>query len=500
MHCSSFIRLSSCGEYFELAHFTVKEFLAEVSTSIPSLAIYSQNKSEVFPYLAKTCLTYILLHDFQGEVIEDYHAWEEQRSQYPFREYAVEDWIAYAEHAWDNDVFKSYVQTLFHPGSKTYHFLSWTRDYRYVHSDAFDLGYYVDHCEKAFIEATKFICEGGVTPLHIASAIGNLELCRWLIGLGCAIDQTSSLGSPVHCALLGIRPLRYCTDEDSWLYRISDDEKHDRLEVLDLLIRFNADLSLRYMAVNGKGYSCAKLALCFGSAQGTAEHPLVQLITAGVQLDSSLLNSFQEFFKKRPTISTSDSKGKSSGQELIAALVPILNEVSQDGPGWSDLLNILQLQDSTDASEPMDIENLEIMLDRAIRFDRKEEVERLLRETRFAVSTSYGKLEETALHRAAKSESFHTMKFLLSLRLDIDATTTAGLTPLHYAAGTTSRTGAVIELLLEHGASTTATERDSGKTVWHFAADSENVIGLKTLLALEKEGSNTLLLPDCQGM
>jgi ankyrin repeat protein len=210
------------------------------------------------------------------------------------------------------------------------------------------------------------------------------------------------------------------------------------------------------------------------------------------------LTSFPEFFKKRANMCTTSSEENSPNQELIAALIPILNETSQNELALNELLTIFQFQDLAHANGSMDIEQLQEMLDRAIRFDQKEVVERLSRETSFDVAARHGDQGETALHRAAEYDSIHTVGLLISFGLDINATTNSGLTPLHYAAAYASRTETVINLLLEHGVSTTITDI-RGRTVLHVAVEFGDVIGLKTLLALDKESSSTLLLPEKSG-
>ncbi|KAH8588947.1 hypothetical protein B0O99DRAFT_343400, partial [Bisporella sp. PMI_857] len=91
LHCGSFIRKSDDGKHVELAHFTVQEFLSQLASDPGSpFAAFSQAESHVIPILAKTCFTYLMLEDFEGNVIEDLDEWQKHNNIYPFRRYAVE--------------------------------------------------------------------------------------------------------------------------------------------------------------------------------------------------------------------------------------------------------------------------------------------------------------------------------------------------------------------------------------------------------------------------
>jgi ankyrin repeat protein len=288
MHCSSLLRISSSEDKFELAHFTVKEFLVGLSPlSNPSFVPYSQMKSYVPPILARTCLTYLQLDPFPGKVIEDLDEWQQQQYQYPFRGHATRTWVKYAKHVWEDDTVQTLARGLFSL-SKSPHFLSWIRDYIYLRSC--DLIYIEDEEveRKTFRAATKITCFGNITPLHIAAAIGSLNLCQWLIGLGCSINQMSSVGTPVHCGLLGISRISSIAnqvsgreDDENWLWDDDSREmKQGRAQVLDLLIGLGADLTLPYRAHDGSEYFCIELTICCGITEGV-EHPLLKLVAAG---------------------------------------------------------------------------------------------------------------------------------------------------------------------------------------------------------------------------
>lgn len=213
-HCGSLLQV---GEGFELAHFTVKEFLTSIKPESP-FAQYSQNEQKVHPLLAKTCLTYIMLDPFQSDIIEDFDEWKLQQMEYPLRAHAVRYWFDYARLNWDDKEMVTLAQELFNP-SKTLCFLSWARDYLYLYSSAFLNS---SHNEAiVFRSATYHVLTGGVTPLHIAAALGASELCSWILTNGTQINQTSDLGTPIHCALAVSLPPPFQVSSDSLTYSMS---------------------------------------------------------------------------------------------------------------------------------------------------------------------------------------------------------------------------------------------------------------------------------------
>ncbi|TVY37053.1 Serine/threonine-protein phosphatase 6 regulatory ankyrin repeat subunit B [Lachnellula subtilissima] len=495
LYCSSLIRLSSSGKCFELAHFTVKEFLESLSESSgPLFAPYSQDKDHVYPYLAKTCLAYIKLDVFCGDVIEDHDTWKDQQRQHPFRTHAVCCWYNYAENAWNDESIRAHARELFCL-SRTSSFLSWARDYihlivKYVPVDLEEVVH--------FIQMTELICLGRVSPLHMASAIGCVELCKLLLDLNCSINQVSSMGTPVHCALIGALEYSIPVEFDKWLHFGRGFLGGRRAKVLDLLIKRGADISVPYRADNGKEYSCSKLAVdaCMGRG---VNHPLVKLVEAGGKLHDSAVSALKE----------EQDNEDGHMKEAVEALVASLNENAQEDRVRSELLTLaLQLRSSaaielvkkkTQAYCHLDLEDLKEAFFRAIQYDQKEVIEELLTDHRLSPIAGFRTYNRTALHLAAETDSTNAIVLLLNLGAEVDARDELGLTPLHYAAAQKSSDEHTISLLIDNGASTTVGDQN-GRTVWHIAAENDNAIGLKTLIRVADSRQESHLLPDKNGV
>ncbi|KAF2143360.1 uncharacterized protein K452DRAFT_357690 [Aplosporella prunicola CBS 121167] len=207
MYCSSLLRVSVDGEYLELAHFTVEEYLTkgilESAADDPDIMSYIVRPAESTMELARTCLLYLNLQDFKQDVAKDIEEWFQIKEDFPFRMHAALYWPEYADSHWkDADIF-GLAKQLFHP-SKSKNFLTWAQDYcvNYAFSwirkfeETFQnfTGF-----EETFQEVTAFSTSYGISTLHYSVFTKILRLLLEKESpvdyrLGCAIH-------PVHIAV-----------------------------------------------------------------------------------------------------------------------------------------------------------------------------------------------------------------------------------------------------------------------------------------------------------
>jgi hypothetical protein len=382
-HCSSLVRRNAAQNCLELAHFTVQEFLIQIQPN-SLYSPYAQVGKEVYPLLAKICLTYVNMDTFQGHVIEDWDEWNMQQVIHPFRAHAVRYWVRYAENSWEDDEFLAFTYKLFDP-SKTLCFLSWARDYLYVCNHQYVQEY--ENRLDAFGSATEIICMGGVTSLHLAAALGFPEICQWLLTSGCHINQASDLGTPLHCSLAGAYALSDALSEADWLLtEYNNFRREGRKMVLQMLLANEAELTSSYRDPFGTEYSCAKLALHANLGKG-AEHPLILLVATGAKLDRGLLTAFENWSEAKRERNDHDGYD----EEFIRTLIENL----KDNTLRADLLTVaLRFKSSatfstlnskkkmTTGTIGLEREELYNLFVRAIRFDQIDVMEDLLQDDR----------------------------------------------------------------------------------------------------------------------
>ncbi|KAH7355336.1 ankyrin repeat-containing domain protein [Rhexocercosporidium sp. MPI-PUGE-AT-0058] len=483
LHCSSLIQKNSEGTHFELAHFTVKEYLETIPPDSP-YASYSQDRGYVYPHLAQTCLTYIDLNVFHENIVETFAEWEDLEEEHPFREHAVRSWLGYMELSWEDENLISLVRRLFDP-SKTVGFLAWARD------NFFDLSFelldYGTDREHYFQALTERICSGGVTPLHIAAAYGLGDICQWLLKNSDHLNMLSDLGTPLHCVLIGAPGLVRSIDIDcpDWLYhqQRTNFNTQGRTKVLEILLQHGSDLLTAFKDTFNVEFSCSVLALYAHMKQG-ADHPLVSLVRAGCKLDQGLLTSFEQTIDKE--LRDEGTTNLKFGEEFLDSLVETLKSTNNDQDIKTDLLNIALRSRTSMAlqlvrGETLVPEKIRAVFYRAIRFDQTEVAEDLLRGGLADMAFQFGEDDFTPLHVAVMWEAANITRLLIARGASLVAVTKGGLSPLHTAIQCSTRNSGCVSTLLDQGASSSAIQHTSGRNAWHMAVNNDAYI-LKLLL------------------
>ncbi len=187
--CSSLVRRTPDGDRLELAHFTVEEFLLAIDGSEPrsSYARYKISPEEENLPLAKLCLSYLLLEDFEDI---EWTEMEELNSffyEYSFYGYCSRYWIDHSLANRADEGLLDLVEILFDP-SKTGNFICWSRYW----TQSITVYYKVD------LSNTE--------TLHFAAALSFYHICKWLVeekGRSSDLDKLSGIGTPLFCAITG---------------------------------------------------------------------------------------------------------------------------------------------------------------------------------------------------------------------------------------------------------------------------------------------------------
>ena len=462
--CSSLIRMSLDGKRFEFAHFTVAEFLKSIDdSSNGEFAAYQIQSDYVLTGLAKLCLTYLNLQDFDQYGTSGYDITMDRFGRYPFRRHVTHSWLYYADAAdWDDQQLFLLATQLYHP-SKQGTLVTWMQD-RIWGGGSLD-----PQRDQIFLAEA--------TTLHIASMDGLFEVCQWLVETHCDINRNTIFGTPLHCALtsnnlyVGVCIAR----RDSWIRR----EK-----VSDFLLEAGADPNIAL-----KTFSPLYLALDGGS-RGSVR----QLLQKGAIVDDLLMNQLRNllddetnnFYLKDDDVQyviehaqkldlSEETRARALHYSLraqasnLAALLPT-SEGSTSGTQTSKRDNETSLRISAENGQ------LEVAKD-------------LLDHHHVDVNAVEDSTLLTALHYASSRDQLEMVQLLVARGADLRKTDSKGRSALHHSVEMGNR---CLDFYLQQNCATTVTDNET-LTVWHLAVLNRNLGALRTLLNLS--GSEILSMP-----
>ncbi|KAF1851654.1 ankyrin, partial [Cucurbitaria berberidis CBS 394.84] len=191
MHCSSLIRKT--GAYLELAHFTVQEYLGALPTDHSKLSQFRLVHGSK-ALLAKTCLSYLCLPDFNippKPILGDIVSFTDK---FPFHTHASNAWSRYMDNSWSDIGLRPLYRRLFDP-EKTPNFVLCTVQRLLGEGVVRGQGTLIQAAVDSYIIQDVF--NKDFRPLHAAAMFGLKEVCQWLVNQGCDLDMPSSWGPPL---------------------------------------------------------------------------------------------------------------------------------------------------------------------------------------------------------------------------------------------------------------------------------------------------------------
>jgi ankyrin repeat protein len=537
LHCSSFIRKSVFEDRLEFAHFTVEEYLVSLESSPnPLLAQYTLKEDIMNPVLARTCLTYLLCDNFSQFIPKRISDLVQQKATRPFRQEAVFSWISLAGDHWDDPSLLDLAADLF-DRSKIQNLISWTRDHMLL-GLCDTVGGYDESIEKFGESITKEVCGAGLSPLHIAAGhlLGNL--CRKIITPDWEINEISSFGTPLHCALSWSRTLQSQFQILESIVR----ESRLREDVVQLLLARGGDPRIPWRGSRG-GPLVSCLELCVEHAGHDFRYYNEKVAETMVALLANGAPLYQETFNRLETFWTRTSSGSEFKQTLIKGIEALESdeEIERNIPSLRIMLRLDERSTATShtAISELALDELMAKCVQAIRFDTKSTLEKLFRDPRVDFNTEF-EVEEadyqnptwrsgqdnlygeyaipppppllgnsstvlfkgTALHLASMYGSINVVELLLSAGANINATNDNGWTPLHMAASYLARQydkkSRCMILLLERGANVNLVD-SNGRNVWHKVALYNNMRAVKVLKPFTGDLESALLELDHEG-
>lgn len=456
--CSSLVRKSPDGDYLELAHFTVQEFLYQiVDDDEGEFAIFRIGPGHDKIELAKVYLTYLTFQDFDEGHRTNVENSKRRRDMYPLREYAVGEWFLQAEKHLRDAEISVLAKRLLDP-SKPGAFISWVQDFFLLR----DFGTWPPEKIDTLLAET--------TPLHFAALLDLPEICAWLIESGCDVNRNSVIGSPIYCVMVLMDLPVYLPDTFNWVPGQS---------VTNTLLEAGADPN--YYRVSSKN-STLFASLNFGGWEASQT-----LFEKGAKLDEPSLAWLER------SKALDDPSLKSTVESIRIEDVQdehrlrVLKLYSKIGKYSAP--NLFRVAGHDGENAQLQTINHVIALSTATKFGQIEDVAQLLMEPNVDIRVAEPETGLTALHHAAINDHPDIMKLLYSHGARYNQTDNEGKTTLHHAARHSWR---CLEYLLEQAVDDIQPD-NNGLVLWHEAASAANT---KSLDILKKSLTQTVSLKD----
>ncbi|KAI8650907.1 NACHT domain-containing protein [Fusarium keratoplasticum] len=503
--CSSLIRKSAQDEYFEFAHFSVKEFLQdEMLLQTPELGAYRLVESEGRALIALQCLRFLQVGNIDDKYVESSlsgHDLAEGPGFSSFFSTASRRWLDLTRDGLDDPSLLNAAKSLFHHNA-TLNFRFWI----YILFQEI-LWFYLEEDPWDDVEprVRDLSFSDSLPPLHVASALNIPEICSFLIQAGARADASSPLGTPLLLAeisFLGfIEDLSGEYPDREWFY-FEDilPTSSRRNNTIDCLISSGASFNDLEGLV---GDHSVLLSVATIGCHFRDFDPFITLLGHGHIPTDGDITAFGDYLKTWPK-----SEDCSNLEEAILRLLNYLKKSSSYDLDWGfDLGNKIWLAAVTlgfDFTNDTSLTDSRISLSvaalvdktlAAIGNDDTATLQLCLKDGRVNVNQTLqrGDIDGTLLHHAVAADALESTRLLLKLGGDPEARTNTGTPTLHCCD--LEGDGSVLKLLVEHGLSLLAQSSDSG-TLWHACASSHacEVSFVEALFNIDPECNQKALL------
>lgn len=385
--------------------------------------------------------------------------------------HAATEWPLHAEQFWP--AVEDKVLSLFGPSTifPNFGFINWILHFaREVWPGEF--GWHTPS-KHPMIDLTDALCRGKIGPLHIAAAFALPSLCGRLISSGADVNEIGALGTPLWCALVGPDILVNRMAGKAWNPSSGRHfASHNRSPAIKRLLDAGADCS------NGSGLedtgdeSLSVSGMAFWVSLKTRDDSVLQrIIQSGPVFNQALTKLIENLNldEEEPHM-----------RDLVSRLLTILFDhcvlTESDPDNWglgaalSEAMSRLQLNlnpVSADGKLGISDEALNHLAVAAIVGDDAWSLRRCVLDPRFhpGLPTNKFQRRNTLLHIAVADDFFEAVDILAEAGANLGALDEDGKTPLMVVESVAM----MAKLVLEHGATTTESDRD-GRTIWHLAA------------------------------
>ena len=488
--CSSLLAIVDdgySGKLIQFSHFSVKEYLtsprlAEANDIIPRR--YHVSMTPAHTLAAQICLG-ILLH-LDEDVVR--LVTRENLEKWPLAKYAATHWAHHALFEGVSQNVDDGLKQLFDPGKSHLAVCVWIQDPRYGVYDIYDerplsplrtslhyAAYWGLHFMVEFlvIECSQNVCSGGfidnVTPLHVASECGHVNICRMLIEHGASVmARNCGRTTPLHLA-----------------------SQEGQVEVARVLIQLGADVAAQdkdggtplFLAARWGQEELVRMLIERGAGVSAQDKdgttPLHQAQRSGnVEVSRMLIERGADVAAQDKYGTTPLHLASEFGREgLVRMLIERgADVVAHDKNGSTPLHQ---------ASQSKNVEVVRMLIEHGVDVAAQD------------------KDGSTPLHQASQSQSVEVVRMLIERGADVAAQDKNGTTPLHEASQWENVE--VVRMLIERGVDVAAQDKD-GSTPLHQASQSQSVEAVCMLIergadveAQTKDGETPLHLAAKKG-
>ncbi|KAM7191966.1 Ankyrin repeat-containing domain protein [Naviculisporaceae sp. PSN 640] len=468
--CSSLIRRSASGDRFELAHFTVKEYLQTLDPESP-LAVFRYDEYEAAQSLTAISLRYLMFLQFGKKPRVDdgfLKSLADRNRTHRFYPYAAMQWTKASLVQDDVEILRLSRQ-LFQADTSCY--LNWAIQFL---CDVIDATPGVsDECR----DVTRRAVELKLPRLLMGAALGRYGICEAIVGQ----DLAESMDLPLSCALAG--PAALLNDFSGSTYKHADPAS--LAKTLDVLLSRADENCVRTPLPfpYHRSHTMWALAACRSLESADLFEPFLR---HRYHLDDSLLSQLDAIIYDK----TADPKFVHSLLQLILnqekdcqnerTLCEMVKTVQQHLTAtgiWDEFEHQGNFRTTS-----MSQTDLSTALLTAVKEGNATHIRRLLADPR----SSYLENEEfglAALRWAVSRGHRDALEALLGvLDAKLEAIDGSGSSLMHYCCNDAHYS--CLELLISRGLGTLSLN-SSGKTVWHLAASHGSTRILELLLQSE---------------
>ncbi|KAM0553082.1 hypothetical protein ACHAPJ_007630 [Fusarium lateritium] len=428
--CSSLIRNSSDGKYFEFAHFSVREFLEDRSSVFHSVDLerYWISKPTTSYLLAAQCLRFLQMRNFD-EMPTDFEdqlvAISERNEEYPFYMHAAVLWIKLTKDGLDDSTLFDLAKSLFKP-SKRVHFMYWAIAVLDSLILATGFKYGPGHRHERVRQGWKMVTLPSFRPLHMAAALNLPEICISLIHEGSDVNTRFSVASTLDLALITIVAIPGLADLCSTIPRERNliSSVNDRFlpiskrrnMTIDCLIQAGSQPSSRPIPPNTLSVFSIT---CLLAAMFNDLSPIIRVLSCHI---SPSLPEVRVLTSWIETTDSSDHEAELSAREILQYLKSTDSYCSDWGKEVGSIVWDWVIDSKFSLARDLSLANsyisvsedaLVVQLLSAISSDNVDLLRYCLADSRLKDQAAYSGPVHTLLHMAVRNNAFGAFKLLV---------------------------------------------------------------------------------------